>query len=42
MKIEKLDIPESAIEFLQLQGFAKLYPPQADAVKAGLLKGKVF
>ncbi|MFZ8938086.1 MAG: DEAD/DEAH box helicase [Nitrosopumilaceae archaeon] len=40
MKIEKLDIPESAIEFLKSQGFAKLYPPQADAVKAGLLKGK--
>ncbi|MBA4452979.1 MAG: DEAD/DEAH box helicase, partial [Nitrosopumilaceae archaeon] len=40
MKIEKLDVPESAIEFLKSQGFAKLYPPQADAVKAGLLEGK--
>ncbi len=40
MKIEKLDLPESAIEFLESQGFKKLYPPQADAIKAGLLKGK--
>ncbi len=40
MKLEKLDIPESAIEFLKSEGIKKLYPPQADAVKAGLLKGK--
>ncbi len=40
MKIEKLDIPDSAIEFLQSQGFEKLYPPQADSVKSGLLDGK--
>ncbi len=39
MKIEKLDIPDSAIEFLQSQGFEKLYPPQADSVKSGLLDG---
>jgi len=40
MKIEKLDIPESAIEFLKSLGLSKLYPPQSDAVKAGLLKGE--
>ena len=40
MKIEKLDLPESIIEFLISQGFEKLYPPQAESVKAGLLKGK--
>jgi len=40
MKIEKLKLPESAIEFLKSQGFAKLYPPQADSVKSGLLGGK--
>ncbi|MGD8918498.1 MAG: DEAD/DEAH box helicase [Nitrosopumilaceae archaeon] len=40
MKIEKIDLPDSAIEFLKSQGFNKLYPPQADAVKAGILKGK--
>ena len=40
MKIEKLDLPEPAIEFLISEGFEKLYPPQAESVKAGLLKGK--
>ena len=40
MKIEKLDLPDSAIEFLKSQGFEKLYPPQVDSVKAGLLNGK--
>ncbi len=40
MKIEKLDLPESAIDFLKSEGLTKLYPPQVDSVKAGLLKGK--
>ena len=40
MKIETLDLPDSAIEFLKSQGFEKLYPPQADSVKSGLLDGK--
>ncbi len=40
MKIEKLDLPNSAIEFLKSQGYEKLYPPQADSVKSGLLDGK--
>jgi len=40
MKIEKLDLPEPAIEFLKSQGYEKLYPPQADSVKSGLLDGK--
>ena len=40
MKIEKLDIPKPAIDFLKSEGFTQLYPPQAEAVKAGLLKGK--
>ncbi|MCV0393090.1 MAG: DEAD/DEAH box helicase [Nitrosopumilus sp.] len=40
MKIEKLKLPESAIEFLKSQGFEKLYPPQEDSVKSGLLDGK--
>jgi len=39
MKIEKLNLPESAIEFLKSEGFEKLYPPQADSVKSGLLDG---
>ena len=40
MKIEKIDLLDSAIEFLKSQGFEKLYPPQADSVKSGLLTGK--
>ncbi|MFQ5476052.1 MAG: DEAD/DEAH box helicase [Nitrosopumilus sp.] len=40
MKIETLDLPNTAIEFLKSQGFEKLYPPQADSVKSGLLDGK--
>ncbi|HUT07096.1 MAG TPA: DEAD/DEAH box helicase [Nitrosopumilaceae archaeon] len=40
MNVEKLDLPESAIEFLKSEGFTKLYPPQAESIKAGLLKGK--
>ena len=40
MKIEKLKLPDSAIDFLKSQGYDKLYPPQADCVKSGLLDGK--
>jgi len=40
MKIEKLDLPDTAIEFLKSQGYEKLYSPQADSVKSGLLDGK--
>ena len=40
MNIEKLDLPSSALEFLKSGGLKKLYPPQTDAIKAGLLKGK--
>ncbi len=40
MNIEKLDLSDAAIDFLKLQGFKKLYPPQADSVESGLLDGK--
>ena len=40
MKIEQLKLPDSAIKFLKSQGFEKLYPPQEDSVKSGLLDGK--
>ena len=33
MKIEQLDIPPSAIEFLQKNGYVSLYPPQEKTVK---------
>lgn len=40
MEIKDLDLPESVIKFYLDAGFIELYPPQADAIKAGLLKGK--
>ncbi|MDO9098758.1 MAG: DEAD/DEAH box helicase, partial [Candidatus Methanoperedens sp.] len=40
MKIQKLNLPESLIQFYQDSGITDLYPPQADAIKAGLLDGK--
>ena len=40
MKIDTLALPDSAINFLKSQGYEKLYPPQADSVKFGLLDGK--
>ena len=40
MKIEKLDLPKPAIDFLLTEGFEKLYPPQADCIKTGLLDGQ--
>lgn len=40
MNIDKLKLSESVIEFLKSQGYTKLYPPQADSVKSGLLDGQ--
>ncbi|MBT8243289.1 MAG: DEAD/DEAH box helicase [Nitrosopumilus sp.] len=40
MNIEKLKLAKPAIEFLKSEGYSKLYPPQSDSVKAGLLEGK--
>ena len=40
MKVEQLEIPASAIEFLRDQGIKTLYPPQEKCVKAGLPEGK--
>lgn len=40
MKIEDLGLASSAQALFVEQKITKLYPPQADAVKAGLLEGK--
>ena len=40
MKIQKLNLPENVIQFYQDGGISDLYPPQSDAIKAGLLEGK--
>ena len=39
MRIEELDIPLPAIEFLHNNDLVALYPPQEKSVKAGLLEG---
>ncbi|MDP6898124.1 MAG: DEAD/DEAH box helicase [Candidatus Nitrosopelagicus sp.] len=39
MKISKLDLEPSAIDFLTSEGFEKLYEPQAYSVDAGILDG---
>ena len=40
MKIDELSLAPNIINFLKLQGYTKLYPPQKDAVKAGVLDGE--
>ncbi|MGQ0772615.1 MAG: DEAD/DEAH box helicase [Nitrososphaerota archaeon] len=40
MKITELSLAASATEFLTEQGISKLFPPQEQAVKAGLLDGQ--
>ncbi|MCX9011302.1 MAG: ATP-dependent DNA helicase [Candidatus Methanoperedens sp.] len=40
MKIQELDLPAGVIQYYQDTGITDLYPPQADAVAAGLLEGK--
>jgi len=40
MNVDELPLVPDIINFLKLQGYTKLYPPQEDAVKAGVLDGK--
>lgn len=40
MRTSELGLPGDALEFLAKKGFADLYPPQADSVRAGLLEGR--
>jgi len=40
MNIDELPLAANIINFLKLQGYTKLYPPQEDAVKVGVLDGK--
>ena len=39
MNIDELPLDPNIINFLKSQGYTKLYPPQKDAVKAGVLDG---
>ncbi|MFY9300231.1 MAG: DEAD/DEAH box helicase [Candidatus Nitrosotenuis sp.] len=40
MRIDDLPLAPSALEFLDKLGISKLYPPQEDAINAGLLDGQ--
>ena len=40
MNIDELPLDPNTINFLKSEGYAELYPPQKDAVKAGVLDGK--
>ncbi|MEM4649927.1 MAG: ATP-dependent DNA helicase, partial [Candidatus Bathyarchaeia archaeon] len=40
MKIEELNIPKLIKEAFLKKGYVNLYPPQEDAVKAGVLEGR--
>ena len=42
MKIVDLQIPEPIKEIMVKSGIVKLYPPQEEAIKLGVLKGKNF
>ena len=40
MNIDQLDVPQPVKQILADQGITELYPPQADAVKTGVLDGR--
>ena len=40
MRIDELPLDLNTINFLKSENYTKLYPPQKDAVKAGVLNGK--
>ena len=40
MKVEEVKVPQELIQFFREKGIAELYPPQEQAILAGLLEGK--
>ncbi|UCH57851.1 MAG: DEAD/DEAH box helicase [Candidatus Bathyarchaeota archaeon] len=40
MRVSELDIPKKVKALLEARGFDELYPPQAEAIEAGVLDGK--
>jgi helicase len=40
LKVEEVKIPEELVQFFKEKGIAELYPPQEQAILAGLLEGK--
>ena len=40
MRVSDLDIPDQVKDLLMKRGYDELYPPQAEAIEAGVLEGK--
>jgi ATP-dependent DNA helicase len=40
LKLEEVQLPQELAEYIRSKGITSLYPPQEEAVKAGLLEGK--
>ncbi|HYC26390.1 MAG TPA: DEAD/DEAH box helicase [Nitrososphaerales archaeon] len=40
MKVEEAGLPEELVQYIWEKGIREFYPPQAEAVRAGLLEGK--
>ncbi|MDG6910370.1 MAG: DEAD/DEAH box helicase [Nitrososphaerota archaeon] len=40
MRLEEIDVPEELRRFIEEKGITELYPPQEQAILAGLLEGK--
>ena len=40
MKVEEVKIPEELVQYFREKGIVELYPPQEQAILAGLLEGK--
>ncbi len=40
MRLEEADVPEELVQFFRAKGISELYPPQEQAIRAGLLEGK--
>jgi len=40
LKVEEVKVPQELIQFFREKGIAELYPPQEQAILAGLLEGK--
>ena len=40
MRLEEVGLPEELVQFFAAKGISELYPPQEQAVRAGLLDGK--
>jgi len=40
LRLEEASVPEELVQFFRAKGISELYPPQEQAIRAGLLEGK--